>query len=99
MIIRQGDLLFVPCETIPESSDEIKDGIIARGEVTGHTHRLRTPGVQASLMVAAGLAYVRAMMETPIDHEEHATVMLPPGNWKVVRQVEYTPEGLRQVAD
>lgn len=32
-------------------------------------------------------------------HDEHAPITLPPGNYRVVRQREYAPEQIRQVAD
>jgi hypothetical protein len=32
-------------------------------------------------------------------HDEHATIMLPPGNYRIVRQREYSPEEIRDVAD
>jgi len=96
MVIRQGDLLFERKE-IPQDAQEIQDGVLARGEATGHTHRVR-PGTAVALL-AAGMAYVRAMQEAYIDHEEHATVTLPVGDWAVRRQREYRPEGWVQVAD
>ena len=95
---RQGDLLFVPCDTIPTDATEQPDGVIARGETTGHMHAIRR-GQQAMLMIAAGMAYVRAMQETAVDHQEHETITLSPGDYKVVRQREHTPDGWRQVAD
>jgi hypothetical protein len=47
----------------------------------------------------AGVAYIRARYRAAVDHEEHATVMLPAGEYQVVRQREYEPAGWRQVAD
>jgi hypothetical protein len=32
-------------------------------------------------------------------HEEHGTIQLPAGNAVVLRQREYTPESIRQIAD
>lgn len=97
-MIRQGDLLFVRVSKIANDAIEDKGGIIARGEATGHTHKIR-PGQQAALMIAAGIAYVNAVKECAIDHQEHDTVILPPGVWQVKRQREYIPDGWQQVAD
>jgi len=97
-MFRQGDLLFVQVDEIPEDAKVDEKGILAYGEVTGHTHRIRG-GVEAAMKVAAGVAYVQAMQEARVDHEEHGTITLPPGNWQVVRQREYVPEGYRQVVD
>ena len=95
---RQGDLLFVEIKNIPKDAQHQKDGIIAKGEVTGHSHRIRQQQ-QAVLLVAAGIAYIKALRDTEIDHEEHNTIILPSGNWEVKRQQEYEPSGWRQVLD
>ena len=97
-MFRQGDLLFKEVEKIPEDAKEKKDGVIAEGEITGHKHQLR-PGTQAALMIAANVAYVHAVHQAYVDHQEHETIDLPAGDYCVKRQREFTPEGWRQVAD
>ena len=94
---RQGDLLFVRSE-IPADAMEQKDGVLAKVEVTGHQHRIASR-VQAIMMVSGIQAYVRSLHDADIVHEEHGTITLPIGDWKVCRQREYTPDGWRQVAD
>jgi hypothetical protein len=97
---RQGDLLFIRVNDIPEDATVKASGVIAEGEVTGHTHAIAHPGVDAVLKIAAGIAYIQAMQDvTPIVHQEHNTIELPAGNWVVHRQREYTPEGYRTVQD
>jgi len=96
-MIRQGDLFFVKTEEIPSDAQPIEGGVIARGEATGHTHRVRS-GTGIALMVA-GVTYVRALAEAFVDHQEHSTIILPPGNWEVFRQREYTPKGWVRVDD
>ncbi|MGI9570105.1 MAG: hypothetical protein ACR2PH_10310, partial [Desulfobulbia bacterium] len=32
-------------------------------------------------------------------HDTHAPISFPPGNYRVIRQREHTPEGYRRVAD
>jgi hypothetical protein len=96
---RQGDLLFVKVDSIPLDAKAVQDGIIARGESTGHMHRL-IHGSKAALMVAAGIQYIMAMQEEiNVVHEEHGMVVLPMGNWKVKRQREYRPDGWIRVTD
>lgn len=34
-----------------------------------------------------------------VNHQEHDTVTLDPGKYKIVRQREYSPEAIRNVAD
>jgi len=95
---RQGDLLFVPCDSIPDGATPVPDGIIARGEASGHAHRLQA-GRGRALMLLAGVAYIRALYRATIAHEEHGPVVLPAGTYLVTRQREYEPAGWRQVAD
>lgn len=95
---RQGDLLFVKVDDIPQKTEIKKDGVIAEGEVTGHKHRI-SDATKATLLVSGLVAYVRALKETEVVHEEHKTITLPPGNWQVIRQREYEPDGWRQVSD
>ena|SRR3990167_6405558 len=97
---RQGDLYFVRVDSVPDDAVPVDDNILAHGEATGHAHRVvQDPNVLVRSL--AGIMYVHALDrgEAQIVHEEHAPITLPPGNWKVIRQREYTPEGWRQVAD
>jgi hypothetical protein len=94
---RQGDLLFVKDE-VPGGAVEQEDGVLALGEVTGHRHRIHDR-TRAIMMVAGAVSYVRAMQEADIVHEEHDTITLPVGDWRVIRQREYRPDGWVQVAD
>lgn len=100
MIVRQGDLLFIKQDDNQSVAFEttVVDGIMARGEATGHTHRLRS-GSDNAVKKAAGLLYLLAVTKAFVDHEEHKTVELEPGTWKVQRQREYRPNGWQQVAD
>jgi len=95
---RQGDLLFVECDSVPEDSKLQEDGIIARGEVTGHMHRI-SDSSKALLMLCGAVAYIKAIHEAEVVHDEHDTIVLPPGKYEVVRQREYRPDGWVQVSD
>jgi hypothetical protein len=97
-MLRQGDLLFVKCEEIPNLAEAKIDGVIAEGESTGHKHRIESR-VQAALLLYAGIAYIKVLEETHIKHEEHKEIILPIGDWIVKRQREYQPDGWKQVAD
>lgn len=41
----------------------------------------------------------KELNECHITHQEHDTVILPAGNYKVIRQREYHPEAIRNVLD
>ena len=57
---RQGDLLFVAVDEseIPADAKEVRDGIIARGESTGHMHTLR-PDDTAMLLMFDNKQFIR----------------------------------------
>lgn len=102
---RQGDVLVVPVESIPKKLERIdREGgrvVLAHGEVTGHAHAIRDsraalfrdPKLAAIFLTVGGGASV------DLEHDEHSTVALRPGNYRVIRQREYSPEAIRNVAD
>jgi hypothetical protein len=106
-LIRQGDVLLVPCTTIPKEVIAVpRDAgrvILAYGEVTGHAHAIVHPDVTlVSREDADGLRmWMRVTAPEPVElqHDEHTTLLVPPGEYRVIRQVEYAPEGLRNVTD
>jgi hypothetical protein len=102
-MFRQGDILLVPVPEAPEGRRAKAESgrlILARGEVTGHHHSVAVQ--DAELIEVAGVpeVFLRIFQTTTLDHQEHASVTLPPGDYKIVRQREYQPGELpRQVAD
>jgi hypothetical protein len=101
---RQGDVLIVPVKTVPDQLDPIEreNGyvVIAHGEATGHAHVIKSEGA-ALFRDPKLMAVFLNVAEEPValEHEEHATIMLPPGNYRVVRQQEYTAEAIVHVRD
>lgn len=97
--MRQGDVWVEAYDGAwPEQSTPHPDGILAHGEVTGHAHRLED--LTAGLLVERdGLLYLKVTAPTRIVHEEHAAIPLQPGTFRVVRQREYQPDQIRNVAD
>ena len=102
---RQGDVLIVPVESIPNSVEPVdRDNgrvILAYGEVTGHAHAVKDK--RATLFrdpkLAAIFMHVSGDEVVALEHDEHSTIAIPPGNYQIVRQVEYSPEAIRNVAD
>lgn len=109
MMYRQGDVLVVAVEEIPAGAKEVprEDGrvVLAHGEVTGHAHAILAPQAQLYAMEDTGSGgapprrYLGLSTPAELQHEEHSTIALPAGKYEVVRQREYHPEELRQVAD
>jgi hypothetical protein len=96
---RQGDLLFKEVKCIPEGGKVRKSGHILEGEVTGHVHRVAELEQAEVLEVGEGLFVSVSENGVSVIHEDHKTVELPPGNYEVVRQREYSPEEIRNVQD
>lgn len=100
---RQGDVLIVSVDSIPTGAKPIartKRGVVlAEGEVTGHAHRI--PSRSATLYHSESDArYMRVTAPVALNHEEHSTVKIPAGNYRVTIHAEYVPGALpRQVED
>ncbi|HEY8723470.1 MAG TPA: hypothetical protein VIL92_06375 [Gaiellaceae bacterium] len=105
---RQGDVLLIPIAKIPTNAKSVKHEngrlILARGEVTGHHHSIaKQAGVE--LVTAEQATELRMWLTittgepVALTHQEHATIMLPPGQYERRIQREYSPEQIRNVAD
>ncbi len=98
-LYRHGDVMIQECESIPEQAKKVKGNILVRGEVTGHAHRLSDPGAFQIFETPNFLFVEVTENEAILDHEEHDTITLPKGKYKVWVQREYTPEAIRRVID
>ncbi len=99
---RQGDVFIEKIGSLPKGVQKFprKNGriILAEGEVTGHAHAIADESV-VSFIDAEGSLFLQVETETEVIHEEHATITLPPGIYKVVHQREYSPQEIRRVQD
>ena len=101
---RQGDVLIQSIYAMPKQltpiSPEKGQLILAHGEVTGHAHAIA--GQNASLFSTEELG-VRFLEVTAavaaLSHDEHSTINIPHGAYKVTRQREYSPQEVRPVKD
>lgn len=89
--------------------------VLALGEVTGHSHRIESPHAalyleQATTVVpdsvllglGGGLIPDRLLqLDKPatVVHEEHGSIALDAGTYRIRIQREYSPAELRNVAD
>ena len=98
-IIRQGDVLLRRT-TKPSTGvfEEVKDKVLARGEVTGHMHRI--VGEKARVLRSStGQMLVELQEPAQLVHEEHGHIELDAGTYEVIRQREYNPIEERVVND
>ena len=112
-LYRQGDILIVPVNEIPEAARPLdrENGriVLAHGEVTGHAHAIveqdaELVGLAEQELITPEQAhelYLHVYGTSPVAlvHEEHSTIQLPPGKYEVRRQREYAPDEIRTVAD
>ena len=100
-IMSQGDVTFLPVKLIPSGVKRIVDGVLAKGETTGHAHRVGTL-TTAELYEMDGRMFLKVGDEgVSIVHEEHAPVTLDPGNYEVHidQTFDYSAQALRNVQD
>ena len=101
---RQGDIYFVKLDEEIDSGNAapVKNGIIAKGETTGHAHRVSPSSMaQGALLSLIGRSMFLRSPEAgaTIVHDEHGPIVLPRGSYAVVPQQEFDGLGWRQVLD
>jgi len=96
---RHGDVLIAPLGAIPGKAVRLAHTVLARGEVTGHSHRILERSA-ADLWELGGSLYLKVTADkVTVVHQEHAPITLPRGSYRVWIQREYTPATVRRVAD
>jgi hypothetical protein len=108
-IFAQGDVLF---ERVPDGAPSgvcLGDGavVLAEGEATGHRHQtfdrvtfFRDDGLARDIPDGLYIGHMRvADGGAQIEHNEHDTITLPHGTWRVRRQRELEPKDVIIVAD
>jgi len=109
----QGDIILervadaLPKTLIPVDPDGAV--VLARGEVTGHRHAFygsgvtmfRDDGLARDMPAELYVGHINiAKGGADLKHEEHATIALDPGTYRVRRQREWTAaDQIRVVAD
>ena len=107
-LYRQGDVLFRQIRKLPKGEQKKRENAtVAYGEVTGHSHQLAIEDREVAevLEIGEGLfvhvtaAGVRIEGGATFVHEEHGPITLPPGDYEITIQREYSPEIVRSVID
>jgi hypothetical protein len=84
-VYRQGDLVIRKLAKTDAGDVQEHQSILARGEVTGHAHRLTAGEWRCNGRTLVVITY--ALLE----HEEHSTIRLPSGVYEIFRQRELDP--------
>lgn len=98
MMLQQGDVILERIEEV--KGEKLGHLVLAEGEVTGHAHVI-TEG-EAELYEDNGTLYLWVNSENALlTHEEHKTIEVPKGNWKIrkVREYDHFAEEARNVKD
>lgn len=102
----QGDLNIFSAKSIPsnlvkQKPDNNGNHILAHSE-TGHNHVI-SGDFSEVYSENEFISYIDVNKESNIVHlrsfDTHETIALPPGQYRITRQREYTPEGFRRAAD
>jgi hypothetical protein len=99
----QGDVAIVRVDSIPEDATRRKDKIAAHSE-TGHHHAF---DASASVFLYSTtddlVQYLDVKKEAVLhhlrEHDTHEAWSFPPGQYKIIRQRERSPEGWKRVED
>jgi len=88
---RQGDVFLIRDESVQGDIEPVDgDVILAHGEVTGHAHRIANKGVRTFNDRKRSRRYMRTNEISMLTHEEHGTITIAPGNYRVVIQRVWT---------
>ena len=99
-IYRQGDVLLVKTDKIPDNVVKTKDNTLAYGEVTGHHHTIHEGATCYASAADALPQYVEINLAgATLVHQEHTAINLPIGAYKRGFQVEYTPVAIQAFKD
>ena len=102
MLFQQGDVLI---ETFGGEelvrTTEVRDRILAHGEVTGHYHKIFGEGVSLWNTSDASVMVLECPEDAILKHQEHNPVKIPVGKYKVrkVREYDHVLEESRAVQD
>lgn len=113
--VRQGDVLLVKVAddsvSFEGKTPDKRDAgrvVLAYGEATGHAHAITENNAFLFTFKDAPEdklfekeVYLRVKGDTPVElrHEEHSTLSITPGTYKIIHQKEYSPESIRSVVD
>lgn len=102
-MIRQGDVLLVPRDKIPDGLKSEDGCVLAYGEATGHAHEI-ADGARIWVDVNdRGRRYLEIIDDRVVlYHQEHGDICLFKEYqpvYEIVRQVEYAPREVRHVSD
>lgn len=105
LMLRQGDVLICRVHDVPSGIAPVKRDkrgvILAEGEATGHFHGITARHAKL-YRTEEDVRFLRVGGTAPVElrHQEHTTVPIPPGDYRVTIHTQYVPGELpRNVED
>ena len=95
---RHGDVMLERVPNLPDNATPTQGAILARGELTGHSHRIKNAQA-AQLFIHNGQTFVQIKQPTEIIHEEHQAIPLKVATYRYWMQREYHPKAIVTVRD
>ena len=96
---RHGDVMIEEIRTIPDLRQKAQHLILAHGELTGHCHRIAERDSAILYDTPIGMVLHVLRDTATLVHDEHDSIELGQGYYRVWRQREYSPEGNRVIRD
>lgn len=94
---RHGDVIIIETDD-KISGEKQKHLTLAEGEVTGHSHRIKD-GI-AGLFKFNEKTYLQVKSKiATLVHEEHKALQIPQGDYEIIIQQDYEPNGWKKVQD
>ena len=90
MQIRHGDVQITKVDALPKDAKKLSRNELAYGEVTGHAHRVDIGDI---FETKEGKLYLSVEKLTKVSHEEHKTLTVQPGVYRIGIKRQYNPEG------
>ena len=91
MLWRQGDIFVEDIVRIPPEAVRLPGVVLAEGEITGHHHRIEDPRSAALYFHRGEMLLSIVTPRARLVHDEHGTIELERGAYRVWRQREYDP--------
>lgn len=96
---RHGDVFIQQSKGVPKRAKKLPHRILARGEATGHAHRVAEAEGVTLYSWNTDLHLQISGESGTVVHQEHGPISLPTGTYRVWIQREYSPEAIRRVID
>lgn len=99
MLFRHGDVLVQRVRSLPKNLRKRPGLILAHGEATGHSHRIKERAAACLYSGSEGVFLEVTAAKATLVHQEHKPIELSQGVYRVWRQREYFPGFTRMVGD